>query len=180
MKRQNLRFILNIFGMLTTAVVIAVLIDCYHFSWTGFLFNKAGLCEYKTISTPVKDGFPQKLTYDFDPQYIAKEMLKNPNYEVSGYYNNRGAVVTRKFGDISYQISFQNSRGSYEGFNLNTSKNNEKYSFPSVSGENCAVPNHKLKQNVFLMIDDLPLTDSQKDEMKKYVSVASAFRGNFW
>lgn len=179
MKRQTFRFILNIFGMLATALVIAFLIDCYHFSWSGFLLDKAELCEYKTISTPVKNGFPQKLSYDFDPQYIAKEMLKNPNYEVNGYYNNRGAVVTRKFGNINYQISFQNSRGSYEGFNLNTSTDDEKYSFPSAAGENCATPSYKLKENVFLMIDDLPLSDSQKDEMKKYVSVASVFRGNF-
>lgn len=180
MKRQTFQIILNIFRALVVCVVIAVLVDRYHYSWTGFLFNKAGLCEYKSVTIPVKNGFPQKTGFDFDPHYIAKEMLKNPNYEVNSYYKNRGVIVSRKFGNISYQISFQNSRGSYEGFNLNTSSDIEEYSFPSVSGENCATLNHILKENVFIMIDDLPLSDSQKDEMKKYVTVAYVFRGNFW
>ena len=180
MKRKPFQIILNIFAVLAAGIVIAVLIDRHHYSWTGFLFNKAGLCEYKSVIVPIKNGFPQKLSYDFDPQYIAKEMLKNPNYEVNSYFNNRGAVVSRKFGNINYQISFQNSRGSYEGFNLNTSVDDEKYSFPSVAGEDCPTPSHILKDNVFIMIDDLPLTDLQKDEMKKYVSVAFVFRGNFW
>jgi hypothetical protein len=87
--------------------------------------------------------------------------------------------VSRKFGNINYRISFQNSPGSYEGFNLNTSTDNEKYSFPSVAGEKCTVPDYALKNNILTMIDDLPFTDSQKDEMKDYVTVASVFRGNF-
>ena len=180
MKRQTFRLILNSFAVLLAAIVIAILIDRNHYSWTGFLFNKVGLCEYKTVTLPIKNGFPQKLSYDFDPQYITQEMLKNPNYEVNSYYKGRGAVVTRKFGDINYQISFQNSRGSYEGFNLNTSTDIEKHSFPSVSGENCTTPSYILKDNIFIMIDDLPLTDLQKEEMKKYVRVATVFRGNFW
>jgi hypothetical protein len=180
MKLQTFRLVFNIFAVLIVGIVIAVLIDHLHYSWTGFLFNKAGLCEYKSLTVPVKNGFPQKTSFDFDLQSIAKEMLTNPNYEVSSYYKNRGVVISRKFGNINYQISFQNSRGSYEGFNLNTSSDVEEYSFPSVAGESCTTPNHILKENVFIMIKDLPLSNSQKDEMKKYVSVASVFRGNFW
>ncbi len=150
-----------------------VSIDYYNYSWTGFLFSKVGLCEYKTVTVPVKNSFPQKLSYDFDLQHIAKEMHKNPNYEVKSYFNDRGVVVSRRFGEMNYQISFQNSRGSYEGFNLNTSIDNEKYSFPSVTGENCTTPSYRLKDNVNKMIDDLPLTDSQKNEMKKYVRVTN-------
>lgn len=171
MKRQNLRIILNSLAVLIASIIIAISIDYYNYSWTGFLLNKAGLCEYKTVTVPVKNSFPQKLSYDFDLQYIAKEMLTNPNYEVKSYFNNRGVVVSRRFGEINYQISFQNSRGNYEGFNLNTSIDDEKYSFPSVTGENCTTPSYKLKDNVNKMIEDLPLTDSQKEEMKKYVRV---------
>ena len=180
MKRQTFRFILNSFGVLITALIIAALIDYYHFSWTGYLFDKAGLCEYKTVTVPVKNGFPQKLSYEFDLPFIAQKMRQNPNYEAAGYYHNRGVVVVRKFGNLNYQISFQNSGGSYEGFNLNTSADNEKYSFPSVVGESCTIPNYKLKENVFIMIDDLPLTNSQKLEMKEYVSVVSVFGGRVW
>ncbi|MEJ7699531.1 MAG: hypothetical protein WKF71_07795 [Pyrinomonadaceae bacterium] len=89
-------------------------------------------------------------------------------------------IVNRRFGEMNYQISFQNSRGSYEGFNLNTAIDDEKYSFPSVAGENCTIPSYRLKDNLNKMIEDLPLTDSQKEEMKKYVRVANVFRGNFW
>ncbi len=164
---------MNGLAVLVVGIVIAISIDYYNYSWTGFLLNKAGLCEYKTVTVPVKNSFPQKLSYDFDLQYIAKEMLTNPNYEVKSYFNNRGVVVSRRFGEMNYQISFQNSRGSYEGFNLNTSIDNEKYSFPSVTGENCTTPSYRLKDNVNKMIDDLPLTDSQKNEMKKYVRVTN-------
>jgi hypothetical protein len=180
MKRQTFRFILNRLGGLATFVIIAVLINYYHFSWTGYLFNKAGLCEYKTVTVVGKNGFPQKLSYDFDLQHIEREMRKNPNYEAVGYFHNRGAFVIRKFENINYQISFQNSSGSYEGFNLNTSAGNEKHSFPSVFGENCTVPSYKLKENVSIMIDDLPLTDSQKFEMKEYVGVVAVFGGRVW
>lgn len=180
MKRQTLRIFLNSLAVLVAGIVIAVSIDYYQYSWTGFLFNKVGLCEYKSVTVPVKNSFPQKLSYNFDLQYTAQEMLRNPNYEVKSYFKNRGLVVTRSFGEINYQISFQNSRGSYEGFNLNTSTGNEKYSFPSVSGENCTTPSYRLKDNVNKMIEDLPLTDSQKDEMKKYVRVAIYFRGKLW
>jgi hypothetical protein len=180
MKRQNFRFILNGLAATLTAIIIAVLINYYHFSWTGYLFNKAGLCEYKTVTVAVKNGFPQKLSYDFDLSSIAREMRKNPNYEAVSYYHNRGAVAVRKFGNINYQISFQNSGGSYGGFNINTSADNDKYSLPSVAGETCTAPSYKLKENVFIMIDDLPLTDSHKFEMKKYVSVVSVFDGRIW
>lgn len=180
MKRQNLRVVLNCLAVLTAGIVIAAAVDYYHYSWTGFLLNKAGLCEYKTVTVPVKNSFPQKLSYDFDLQYTAQEMENNPNYEVKSYFNNRGVIVNRRFGEMNYQISFQNSRGSYEGFNLNTAIDDEKYSFPSVAGENCTIPSYRLKDNLNKMIEDLPLTDSQKEEMKKYVRVANVFRGNFW
>ncbi len=180
MKRQTLRIILNSLAVLVVGIVIAISIDYYHYSWTGFLFKKVGLCEYKSVTVPVKNAFPQKLSYDFDLQSIAQEMSSNPNYEVKSYFKNRGVVVTRNFGDTNYQISFQNSRGNYKGFNLNTSTDDKKYSFPSVAGENCTTPSYKLKDNVNIMIEDLPLTDWQKDEMKKYVKVATVFRGNFW
>lgn len=180
MKRQTFQFILNGLAATLTTVMVAVLINYYHFSWTGYLFDKAGLCEYKTVAVAVKNGFPQKLSYDFDLPSIAREMRKNPNYQAGSYYHNRGAVVVRKFGNINYQISFQNSGGSYEGFNLNTSADNEKYSLPSIVGENCTTPNYKLKENVFIMIDDLPLTDTQKFEMKNYVSVVSVSGGRMW
>ena len=179
MRRQNFRFVLHSLGAVVTAVIIVVLINYYHFSWTGYFFNKAGLCSYKTLTTATEDGFPQKLSYDFDPQHMAQEMQKNRNYEVTAFYNNRGTIVARRFGDINYQISFQNSRGSYEGFNLNTAANDEKNSFPSVSGENCATPSAKIKENVFVMIDDLPLTEEQKAEMKEYVSVRYVFADVF-
>ena len=180
MRRQTFRFVLHSLGAVVTAVIIAALIDHYHFSWTGYFFNKAGLCGYKTVATVADNGFPQKLSYDFEPGHIAREMRKNSNYEVNAFYNNRGAVVARRFGNINYQISFQNSRGSYEGFNLNTAADDEKYSFPSVSGEDCSTPSAKIKENVFLMIDDLPLTNGQKTEMKEHVSVRYLFGGRFW
>jgi hypothetical protein len=180
MKKQTFRSFLHGFGMLVVFVVIALMINYYHYSWTGYLFGKAGLCDYKTAALPVKNGFPQKLSFDVDPQLIAAEMLKNPAYEVESYFRNRGTVVTRKFGDVNYQISFQNSQGSYEGFNLNTSNDAEKHSFPTITGESCTTPDYRIRENVFTMIDDLPVADFQKEEMKEYVRVAKVFRGKFW
>lgn len=180
MKRKSFRFVANGAAVVATVLAVAALINYYHFSWTGYLSGAAGLCEHKTVMIPVKNGFPQKLSFDFDLASIAREMRKNPNYRVSDYFERRGAVVSRNFAGVNYQISFQNSSGSYEGFNLNTSADAEKFSFPSVSGENCTAPDYRLKENVRTMIDDLPLSDAQKAEAKQYVGVVSAFGGKFW
>lgn len=171
MSNRKIQILLSLLLVLILTIVILFLINRHFYSWTGLILSKIDFCNYKSVSVLGDNGYPKPMSFRFEPQYIAQEMSKNENYEVNNNYNGGGAIVSRNFNEVIYQLYFQNRGGSFEGLNLGTRLGDPKYSFLSVGGEKCTTPSYLLKKNVFIMIDDLPLTREQKEELKESVWV---------
>jgi hypothetical protein len=153
-------------------VGVLIIIDRYFFSLTGFVSGQTRLCKHKTVRVPGENANPQKLSFSIDPKHIASELKKMPAYEVNDWYEGNRAVISRRFGDVKYNIVLEFRYGDGQGqFNLNTF-DFKGYPEGSVDGgETCTTPNRVLMGNVHQMIDDMPLSDGQKDEMKQHVRV---------
>lgn len=161
-------------------MLILFFVNRYFYSWTGLISSKIGLCRHKTVSVLGDNGYPKRMSFRFEPQSIAREMAKNKNYKVNGNYNGGGAVVSRNFDGVIYKLYFENRGGSFEGFNLGTSLDDPRFDFPTFGGEKCTMPSNTLRKNVFVMIDDLPLTQEQKNELKDSVWIVPEINLNLF
>jgi hypothetical protein len=139
--------------------------------------KKTGLCECKSVSVSVENAAPRDLSFDLNAQQIALQMRKNKNYTVNYFSGDLNARISRDFGNVRYEFRIEHYRNAiisreYIGFNIDTELIVKDASFPIRSrGERCITPNYILKENVFTMINDLPLTEQQKNEMKQHVRV---------
>ena len=141
------------------------LIDRYVFSLVGAVLKVTLICAEKSVTVGVDNAGAQKLSFPIDPMAIQGEMRKNPLYKVGG----ANVRISRRFGEVEYGVQLQTLDGTGY-FNIDTF-DTESYAKKQegVYGEGCTTPNHVLTDNIKSIIDDLPLTESQKDEMKSYV-----------
>lgn len=178
MKQSYSQLILFSLSGLLLIAITNILVERYLFSWTGFLSNKIGLCDYKTVRVLAENGGYQKMSFDFDNQYIASEMRKKTDYQVEELDSDY-LIVLKKIGNVSYEVWFANADGFDEGFKLKTSV--EEKQFPeSTGGESYITPNRVLKRKISTIIDDLPLIEDQKNEMKEYIRVSYCSGGKLW
>ena len=168
MKRKLVKIF--IFGLLVPFLLL-VAVNRFVFSWTGLILQGTGLCKFKSIGVPTENGHNQTLQQTYDLRQIATVMKANPNYEVNDLASGgTGLVVSRRFNGVKYNISFDVHRDTYE-FNLNT-YDFAGYPSGSVSdGEKCTTPSYRIEQNVYRVIDELPLNSLQRAELKANVRV---------
>ncbi len=120
----------------------------------------------------------QKLSFYYPPALMVAAMRPKRDYEV--FIHPDGEVrISRTFDGVKYNIRF--AGGSTLAYNLadghplsfNADTDIEK-NYPYVGaavGEKCGTPDHLIERNVSLMIEDLPLDDRQKTELRGYVAV---------
>ena len=158
------------------SIVLLLVINLFVFSWTGLVSSKLGLCEYKSIAVPTSNGYNKQLNQSYDIPQIASVMRMNRAYEVNNNLSGDRLVISRSFNGVKYNIVLEHKNGRNE-FNLNT-YNFDGYPTGSVAGgERCTVPSYFLERNVSSMIDDLPLDNLQKAELKQYVRVGNTVNG---
>jgi hypothetical protein len=178
MRILSRKVLISILGGLVTSVLLLFIINRYVFSWTGLISSQLGLCEYRSVMVPTFNGYNKKLSQWYDIQGIASVMRKNHSYEV-GIHNGSGIVVSRTFDGVKYNIIFDENSGVSE-FNLNT-YNFRGYPDGMVTdGERCTTPSYVIESKVNRMIYDLPLSDSQRSELKQYVIATNAGRGKIF
>jgi hypothetical protein len=169
MRKYHLQIFLTVIVSIILIIFALLLVNRYLYSWTGFLANKVGLCKFRTVSVSGYNASPAKLTFLFDPEEIAREMSKNENYKVNGFSNKHYVSVTRTFDGIIYNLTLHNGGGLQDGFSVDTLLPAPEH--PNLigrwGGEHFATPDYILKNKIYTMIDDLPLTKEQKDEMKQ-------------
>lgn len=152
------------------SVALLVVINRFAFSWTGFIFSKVGLCDYKSIGVPRSDGHNEKLSQSYNIPQMTSIMSMNRNYEVNNHYAGDGLRISRMFNGVMYNVIFVNNNGVSE-FNLNNINFNGYPSGSKADGEKCTTPSYFVETNAYRMIDDLPLNGLQKAELKQYVTV---------
>jgi hypothetical protein len=166
---RPIQFFVYVFAGLLSAIIILFVIDYYLVSWTVFLLETANICSHKSFSTN------SKLSSSVDTQYIKNEIRKNQNYRINDkYQSGSGVNIQRDFGDVIYNIRFENK----EKFEFDTSVSIEKYRISYLHGEACSTPNYFIRKYFVTMIDDLPITDAQKKEMKNSFWVYPVIKGN--
>ena len=156
-------------------ILSLIVINRYVFSWAGLILSRVGLCEYKTVGVPPPNGYNQKLSQSYDIPQITAAMRLNPNYRVNDHFNGNGLFLSRTIEGVRYNVIFENHNGMSE-FNLNTYDLDGGY-YPNglaTGGASCTTPSYAIERNVFRIIDDLPLNESQRAELKKNVIVHNA------
>jgi hypothetical protein len=164
------KMIASIIIILVCVVTAAVVVNRYFYSWTGLLLSQINFCSYKSVSTGGYNGYPVPMSFRFDTQFIAQEMSRNNSYVVSNRYNGDGALVSRNFDGVVYIMYFESHGVNAEGMKLDTGLFRDNLP-PGVGGEKCTTPSYSLEKKVFAMINDLPLSESQRDELKQHVWV---------
>jgi hypothetical protein len=166
---KMLKIILITIVGLALLSVISVAVDYYFYSWTSFV--KPFGCEYKSIGVR-KDN--DKLEQEYDLVQIGNEIKINPNYTIESWYNEKRLFISRMFGDIRYNIHIEKyTSGNYKftkSYFSNYNSNSPKPSSPH--GEKPTTPTHYIKSNIYQMIEEMPLTDAQKDELKSKVQIS--------
>ncbi|MET0623364.1 MAG: hypothetical protein ABW250_10335 [Pyrinomonadaceae bacterium] len=79
--------------------------------------------------------------------------------------------ISRTFDGVKYNIIFEGSDPL--SFDLNTGKTSGGANGPSNRREKCGTPERRIRSRVYRMIEDLPLDDRQKAELKGYVAVVT-------
>lgn len=178
MRILSRKVLITILAGLVTSLLLLLIINRYVFSWTGLISSQLGLCEYRSVMVPTFNGYNQKLSQRYDIPGIASVMRMNHSYEV-GTHNGSGIVVSRTFDGVKYNIIFDENGGVSE-FNLNTYDFRGYPSGMATGGERCTTPSYVIERKVNRMIDDLPLSDSQKSELNRYVIATNAVRGKIF
>ncbi len=150
-----MKILLLISIFLAIAFIAALAINYYYYSWTSFI-QPFG-CRSKIMGAKAT-RFALKQEYDL--QAIGEEIQQNPNYRLEGIPNKSYLIVSRLFGDLKYQIRLH--RLSLPG--------EMELSFPTwsskTSGEDPTTPDYEVYSRAYLMIDEMPLNDFQKKELK--------------
>ena len=144
---MNVTIVRVVLGVSVSLVLLAV-INRMVFSWTGLVFGRLGLCEYKSIGVSALNSQNQKLSQSYDPAQIASTLSANRNYTVNLTASGTAVHISRTFNGVPYNMLIDNR-----------------------------TPSYALERNVYAMIDDLPLSNLQRDELKQQVKVSKMSTG---
>jgi hypothetical protein len=146
--------------------VVAFYVDYYYYSWTSFI-QPFG-CEYKSIGP---SGVTLEQVYDLD--VLVEKLRPDSNYLVN-HKNKYSLTVSRIFRNVNYTIHFS-GHNSEKGVYYDLSYSNGHFNLNSNEGtkqnEVYTTPDYYILQNINQMIDEMPLTDIQKQELKNKVTV---------
>jgi hypothetical protein len=148
--------------------VIAFYVDYYYYSWTSFV-QPFG-CRYKEI------GYSEvSLEQKYDLLELAENMNSNPKYNLHYDSVTKSSLsVSRIFNDVSYTIQFSSYNLPGRGYNKVSFSNTLTIDIDTSSikqSETSITPNYYIIKNISRMIDEMPLTDIQKEELKNNVVV---------
>ena len=144
-------------------------VNYYVYSWATY-FLPFG-CEYKSINAKYDDKY---LEQEYDLIKIGEQIKLNPNYKLEKPPTKSSLTISRMYGDVKYNIGIgkiKTSDGSitkivFSNFNFDAMNNSR-----SNRGEKSITPNYYIEKNIYQMIDEMPLDDAQKKELKEKVEI---------
>jgi hypothetical protein len=136
-------------------------------------------CAFKTIGV-AHDMYDkkQKLSFYYTPARLVEAVRPKRDYEVYTYPDGE-VRISRTFGGVKYNIRFAGGTnlafimadGHPLSFNVDTDIEKNYPHGRAAGGEKCGTPDDVIERNVSRMIEDLPLDDRQKAEIRGYVAV---------
>ncbi|HQU92995.1 MAG TPA: hypothetical protein PLK77_11895 [Pyrinomonadaceae bacterium] len=167
MKVVKILLLISIF--LALLFVASLAVNYYYYSWTSFV-QPFG-CRAKVIFG-TKAG-RSILVQEYDLQAIGEEIQRNPNYSLDGAPNKLRLITSRYFGDLKYEIRFERL----------SPPDKIELSFLTWSlrdsGEVPTTPNYEIYRRAYLMIDEMPLNEVQKKEIKDSIYVVCSSTTHF-
>lgn len=138
--------------------VVALFINYYFYSWTSFI-NPFG-CSCKEIGVRYDK---KNLDQQYDLEKIYQLVKSDEKYEET-FYNGYLFKVSRTFDNVLYGVAFSSYKTS--------SGNNYKITIANPPQSHTkTTPNALLRKNINQMIDEMPLNNEQKEELKSKVTV---------
>jgi hypothetical protein len=155
---------------LIAAPLALLIVNHFVYGWAGLI-----LCDCKSISVPTNNAARKKLSQSYDIAQMALVLRQNPDYEVNYQPHARRLIVSRTFDGVKYNIWFEIDR---EVSKLYLSTNAYGYRRGDFlwGGEKCTTPSFWIKRRAYRMIEDFPLNDLQKAEIKQNVRVTREIR----
>jgi hypothetical protein len=164
-----------------TLILSAWAVNYYIYSWRGYInihFGIFGRCIGKQIGLSNPNNYSSGSTEYLNGKSLGElldlnklAVRANSNYEVS-LVENYSLSLGRNFNGKKYTIFLRNKINSETTFRLLGGLSDET--------EECTAPDYRILQNAYKMIDDLPLTDAQKQKIKDNVvveGIGSSFVG---
>lgn len=141
-------------------------INYYVYSWKHLILP----CDQKEPTLlNFNRPYGEDLGEQFDLEEILNKVKKNPNYYDS-IGDKKGIDIIRKFDGYVYEIRLRNDRET------------TKYEIMGGMRPNtipCSTPDYKILMNTYQMIDDLPLTDAQKQKLKDLTTVRGGYTPHY-
>jgi hypothetical protein len=129
-------------------------------------------CVYKTIGVKGRGGNrKRKLSFFYDLKRLTAAVKPRRDYEVTALPGGDEVRISRTFDGVKYNIIFEG--GDSLSFDLNTGRNSGGSNGASNRREKCGTPERRIRSRVYRMIEDLPLDDRQKAELRGYVAVVT-------
>jgi hypothetical protein len=160
---KMLKFALITIVVLIITSIVAFYVNYYHYSWTSFINPFGCSCKKVSVKFAGVDKRNEILTQQYDLQKIYQGTKSNDKYK-SVFFNGHSLGIERKFNDVVYKIHFSSTISSSGTIYSIYFSNGSPY-------EPKTTPNAYIKNNIEQMIDEMPLTNEQKTELKNKVSV---------
>ena len=136
---------------------VAFYVNYYYYSWTSFVHPFGCRCKQITGKNT------NRLEQTYDLVKIGEQAKSSDKYE-SVYYNQRRVSATRVYGSVKYIVRidyYTTSTGNF--FELSVGH--------GYTEEPKTTPNYYIQQNINQMIDEMPLSNEQKEDLKGKVTV---------
>lgn len=169
-QKTFLTFFLTLTLGVPAIILILALINHYYYSWAGVMANKVGLCERKNISVPGENGHPVNLSFLMDLKIVSSSISTNPHYDI--VYYPTSLSISRVYDNVRYSLIFNNFQNERRGFVTNFDMSFFLHKSGEKWGESYKTANYQIEQNIYAMIDDLPVSVEQKTEMKNHVRIS--------
>ncbi len=166
-----LKVILILFVALITLVTLILVINYYFYSLAPYV-QPFG-CEYKKIGVIYES---KKLEQKYDLNQIADILQLDPESKFKVVFSGRSLGVSQVLNGVKYNIGFveyNTADGKFievDFHNINLEVDDARSL--SRSGEVPTTPNKYIKNNIFQMIDEMPLSEAQKVELKSKVQIS--------
>ncbi len=135
--------------------------------------------QVKLVEQPGKNFSFKKYRYEADQDYdlvqIGTLLKANSNYTVGNDLSESSLSVTREFNNVNYSLGFQKNPPAGECY-IGISNGSQQSSRMLRPYELPTVPDYRILNNAYQMIDEMPLNDAQKTELKSSVRIEYSYR----
>jgi hypothetical protein len=165
-KRHKLIKILSTLILIFSVLIISAwAINRYIYDLNHYFYLKK--CEGKEIGVNGRNDKNYKLDEPLDLKRITNDLRENPNYQIESGSDDYYLGISRNFDDKHYYIRLTNNTADKITRIMVTSK-----------GDLCTEPDYAIELRFDEMVNGLPLTDSQKQNIKNRVE-ARGYGGSF-